>query len=310
MDENKKDTECEILRELAKTHYKERRSARRWNIFFRLMTFVFLGALLYILWKPMEVETLTPAHTALVELNGVIAAGTDGSAETINKLLNDAFKERNSKGVILKVNSPGGTPVQADLIYKEMQRLREEYPDKPLHVVVSDVCASGGYYVAAAGEKIYAAEASMVGSIGVRLDSFGVMGAMEKLGVERRTITSGEHKALLDPFAPESPVAREHLQVMLDDVHQQFIDAVKEGRGARLADNDDLFSGLVWSGKQAKELGLVDAIADENYVAREVIGEEKIIKHTPAKTFLEELTQGAAVALVKAWQQLNPQMAM
>lgn len=310
MDEKNNETECEMLREMAKTHFKERRSARRWNIFFRLLSFAVVGAVLYLLWKPIEVESFVDSHTALVELNGVIAEGTDASASVMKKLLNDAFSDRHSKGVILKINSPGGTPVQAAQINAEMTRLRDKYPDKPLHVVVSDVCASGGYYIAVAGESIYAAEASMVGSIGVRLDSFGLMGAMEKLGVERRTITSGEHKALLDPFAPESPVAREHMQGMLDDVHQQFIDAVKDGRGDRLADNPDLYSGLVWSGKQAKELGLIDAIGDEDYVAREIIGEEKIVIHSPAKTFLQELTQGAAISLVKAWQQLNPKLSL
>lgn len=310
MDEKNNETECEMLREMAKTHFKERRSARRWNIFFRLLSFAVIGAVLYLLWKPIEVESFVESHTALVELNGVIAEGTDASASVMKKLLNDAFSDRHSKGVILKINSPGGTPVQAAQINAEMTRLRDKYPDKPLHVVVSDICASGGYYIAVAGENIYAAEASMVGSIGVRLDSFGLMGAMEKLGVERRTITSGEHKALLDPFAPESPVAREHMQSMLDDVHQQFIDAVKDGRGNRLASNPDLYSGLVWSGKQAKELGLIDAIGDEDYVAREIIGEEKIVIHSPAKTFLEELTQGAAISLVKAWQQLNPQLSL
>lgn len=310
MDDKKQDTECELLRDLALKHFKERRAARRWNIFFRLLTFAMVGAILWFMWKPIEVETLKTPYTAMVELNGVIADGTDASASTVNELLNKAFRDKSAKGVILKINSPGGTPVQAAHINAEIKRLRGLYPDKPMHVVISDLCASGGYYVAAAADKIYAAEASMVGSIGVRLDSFGVIDAMDKLGIERRTITAGEHKAILDPFAPQSPQEREHLQGMLDDVHQQFIDAVKEGRGERLANDPDLFSGLVWSGKQAKTLGLVDEFGDEHYVAREVVGEEKLFIYSPPKTFFEEVTQGAAVALVKAWQQLNPRMGM
>lgn len=310
MEEKKPDSECELLRELALKHFKERRAARRWNIFFRLLTFAVMGAVLWFAWKPVKVEAVQGAHTAMVELNGVIAEGTDASAKVINKLLNDAFEDKKAKGVILKINSPGGTPVQAAQIYAHMNRLRGLYPDKPLHVVISDLCASGGYYVAAAADQVYAAEASMVGSIGVRLDSFGVMDAMDKLGIERRTITAGEHKALLDPFAPQSDEERAHLQGMLNDVHQQFISAVKEGRGDRLSNDPDLFTGLVWSGKQAKELGLVDAFGDENFVAREIIGEEEIVTYSPARTFLEELTRGAAVALVKAWQQLNPSIQM
>lgn len=310
MDENKTESEYALLRELALKHFKERRAARRWNIFFRLLTFVVAGVVIWSMWKPVTVENLQGPHTAMVEINGVIAEGTDASSAIINDLLNEAFRDKHAKGVILKINSPGGTPVQAAQINSEVTRLRGLYPNKPMHVVVSDLCASGGYYVAAAADQIFAAEASMVGSIGVRLDSFGLTGAMEKLGVERRTITAGEHKAMLDPFAPQSIEGRAHMQGMLNDVHQQFIDAVKAGRGDRLANEPDLFSGLVWSGRQAKELGLIDSFGDEHYVAREVIGADNIITHAPARTLLEELTRGAAVSLVKAWQELNPRIQM
>ena len=232
------------------------------------------------------------------------------SADNIVSALRSAFEDDKTEGVILRINSPGGTPVQAGYIYDEIVRLRGKYPDTPLYAVVSDMAASGGYFVASAADEIYVSNSSIVGSIGVRMDSFGVVDAMEKLGIESRTISAGEHKTLLDPFAPVNEEARIHLQSMVDEIHDQFIDAVKKGRGKRLKESDDLFSGLIWTGEKALEIGLVDKIGSASYVAREVIGAEDIVEYSVEEDVLERLIDrfGASTAKMLNQEYLAPRL--
>jgi protease-4 len=230
-------------------------------------------------------------HTALVEVNGVIAPGSESSADKVMLALQSAFKDKNTQGVVMRINSPGGSPVQAQNIFDEMKRLRAKYPDIPLYAVVEDLCASGGYYVAVGADKIYVAKGSIVGSIGVRMDNFGVVGLMEKLGVERRLITAGKNKALLDPFLPEDPAHKQIAVDLITEIHNQFIAAVKEGRGKRLKETPDMFSGLIWSGAKSIELGLTDAIGGLDYVAREVIKAEDIVDYTQKENIAEKFAR-------------------
>ena len=289
----------DLIQRLAFSALNEQRRARRWGIFFKFLMFAYLLGLLY-LYRPAQwASGSTEKHTALVELSGVIAADKDASADNIITGLRDAFENEHSVGVILRINSPGGSPVQAGYINDEIKRLREQYPDKPLYAVVTDICASGGYYVAAAADKIYADKASIVGSIGVRMDGFGFVDAMHKLGVERRLLTAGEHKGFLDPFQPVKEEDVKHVKGMLDDIHRQFITTVKTGRGERLKETPDMFSGLVWTGDQAKKLGLVDDLASASYVAREIIGEETLVDYTPKPDFVEKFSKRFGVALGK-----------
>jgi protease-4 len=279
----------DMINRLLFSAVKEQRAARRWGIFFKLLMFVYLALLLY-LYSPSEPLQLgaESSHTALVELSGVIAPGKEASADNIVEGLRDAFEAEHSKGVILRINSPGGSPVQSGYINDEILRLRKEYPDKPLYAVISDICASGGYYVASAADKIYADKASIVGSIGVRMDSFGFVEAIDKLGIERRLLTAGEHKGFLDPFQPVKDKDVVQVKAMLGDIHQQFIDTVKSGRGERLkADTPDLFSGYVWTGEQSIDIGLVDELGSASQVARDVIGAETLVDYTPQEEWYE-----------------------
>ncbi len=296
--------ERETLIKLATAGLDEQKRTRRWGIFFKLLTFAYLFILLFMLSPLSEFDErrLTGKHTALVELEGVIAANTPASAENIIKGLRAALEDEQTAGVILRINSPGGSPVQAGHINDEIYRLRDKYPETPLYVVISDVCASGGLYAAVAAEKIYVDKASIVGSIGVRIDSFGFVEAMEKLGVERRLYTAGEHKGLLDPFLPQEPAERAHIDSLLDEIHQQFIRVVKEGRGERLKASEAVFSGLVWSGERAMELGLVDALGSAGFVAREVIGAERIVDFTPRQDYLQWLTERLGASLARGIQ--------
>ncbi len=303
MSKNDPNWERETITQLAWEGLREKRRARRWNIFFKLLMFVYLIALLFAFsgWPKTSALPGKP-HTALIKLKGLIADGADASAENINALLREAFDSHHTKGVILEINSPGGTPVQAASIYQEIRRLRKKHKEIPLYAVVSDLCASGGYYVASAADRIYAAKASIVGSIGVRMDNYGITRLADKLGIESRTITAGKNKALLDPFRPEDPQQRAHLQRMLDQVHQLFIHDVKAGRGDRLKETPDLFSGLIWTGEEAKNLGLIDGFGDADYVAREIIGEKNIVEYETKKDLLEQLTSdfgGVAGAMMK-----------
>lgn len=288
-----------ILGMVARDYIKDRRSKRRWSWFFRSILIIYLGVLLFS-WVFGDDDKVSAAHTALVELDGLIAPGAV-SADEINGALGRAFKS-SAAGVVLRINSPGGTPVQAAQINAEIYRLRSKYPGKPFYVVISDICASGGYYVAVAADEIYAQPASIVGSIGVRMDSFGFVDAMDKLGIERRLITAGEDKAILDPFTPVQPNQVAHAQKMLGEVHQQFIDAVEQGRGDRLSDQEELYSGLFWSGERARELGLVDSFGSASEVARNVIGAERLVTYNPRKGFLAELSKELGVR-VSAWSQ-------
>jgi protease-4 len=237
------------------------------------------------------------AHTALVELEGVIAVDEKASADNVVTGLRDAFEDKNTKGVILRINSPGGSPVQSSNIHKEILRLREKYPDIPLYAVVSDMCASGGYYVAAAADKIFVNESSVIGSIGVLMNGFGFVDAMQELGIERRLLTAGEHKGILDPFSPLTAFDREHAKTLLENLHQTFIAAVKAGRGDRLkADDEKLFSGLFWSGEEGVALGLADGVGSASYVAREVVGEEELVDFTTKGDPLERLAKRLGAA--------------
>ena len=294
--------EQKTISDLAQASLREQRRSRRWGIFFKLLTFAYLGAILfYIGDADMSEIEMSKKHTALVDLRGIIADAGTANADDIAAALRKAFENKHSAGIILRINSPGGSPVQSGYIYDEIVRLREKYPDTPLYAVISDICASGGYYIASAADKIYADKASIVGSIGVRMDNFGFVDAMNKLGIERRTLTAGENKALLDPFLPEDEKVRAHMQGMLTEIHQQFIESVRNGRGERLkTDTEGLFSGLIWTGETAVEIGLVDALGSAGYVAREVIGEKTIIDYTVKDDIFERFADrlGSATARV------------
>ena len=242
-------------------------------------------------------ELVDGQHTALVDLQGVISASSDASSENLVDALQRAFKHAKTKGVVLRINSPGGSPVQSGIIHDEILRLRKANPDKELHVVVEDICASGGYFVASAADRIFVNRASIVGSIGVLMDGFGFTGAMEKLGVERRLLTAGENKGFLDPFSPQEGRQRAHAQVLLDDIHRQFIDVVRKGRGSRLKDNPDIFSGLMWTGERSIEMGLADQLGTVESVAREVIKAERVVDFTVKPGFGERLARRLGTGL-------------
>lgn len=296
--------ERDVLEKLALAAVTEQRRARRWGVFFKLLFFVYLAFLGFVLMGGMEQLEKKEAtlgddkHTALVDMQGVIAPNSAASADTLIPSLQEAFKDRNTKGVILRINSPGGSPVQAGQINDEIRRLRSKYPAIPLHVVVEDICASGGYYVAVAADKIYVDKASLIGSIGVLMDGFGFTGVMEKLGVERRLVTAGSNKGFLDPFSPANPAQQEYAKQMLADIHQQFIDVVKKGRGARLKETPDTFSGLIWNGQKGIEMGLADGYGSVESIARDVIKAEDIVDFTVKEGFADRLAKrfGAGVA--------------
>lgn len=292
--------ERKTLEKLAFSALQEQRRARQWTIFFRLLTLAFMFIALFAVmgWFNKGEVPLTGKHTALVELRGVIAAGGDTDADRVIGGLRGAFKDKGTQGVILLINSPGGSPVQAGYINDEIRRLRAKYPHIPLYAVVEDICASGGYYVAAAADKIFVDKASIVGSIGVLMDSFGFTGTMEKLGIERRLLTAGENKGFLDPFSPVNAGQKEYAQRMLNEIHQQFISVVRQGRGKRLRETPDMFSGLIWSGEKSIQLGLADALGSADYVAREVIKAEDVVDFTPQEGLAERFAKrfGAAAA--------------
>lgn len=297
-----------VLAELAREFLRERRAERRWRVVFRLFWLLLAGALVYSLWtQGRHVAPSTAPHTALVEVRGEIAADTEASAELLLAALKDAFKDDGAQAVVLRINSPGGSPVQAGIVYDEITRLKKQY-DKPVYAVVEEMCASGAYYIAAAADEIYVDKASVVGSIGVLMDGFGFTGLMDKLGVERRLLTAGENKGMLDPFSPVSPKQRAYAQAMLDQIHAQFIAVVREGRGKRLKETSETFSGLFWNGEQAVAMGLADHFGNLDYVAREVVKAEDVIDYTPRDNVAERLAKrfGAAVGAgaVKALREL------
>jgi protease-4 len=291
--------ERQAIERIALAGLIEQRRARRWGIFFKLLIFIYLFALLFIGmgWIGKK-DAGTGKHTALVEINGVISHNSLASADNVTAGLQDAFKDKRTQGVILRINSPGGSPVQAGHINEEIRRLRTKYPDIPLYAVVEDIGASGGYYVAVAADRIYVDKASIIGSIGVVMDSFGFTGTMEKLGVERRALASGENKTFLDPFAPVIEEHKEHAQEMIQQIHKQFIGVVRQGRGKRLKETPDMYSGLLWVGQRSIELGLADALGSVDYVAREVIKAEEIVDFTLRENVAERLAKkfGAGMA--------------
>lgn len=291
MTDNDPRWERDLIEKLAGASLREQRRARSWSIFFKLLGFAYLTVLIVLLvdWQ----DGLTPAgkHTALVEVSGLIVPGTDSSAERINASLQAAFKDANTQGVIVRLNSPGGSPVQAQTIYEEIRRLRKLHPAVPVYAVIEDIGASGGYYVAVAADRIFVSRSSIIGSIGVRMDSFGVVGLMEKLGVERRLITAGKNKALLDPFLPLEEAHKQIAVDLINEIHGQFIAAVKEGRGKRLKETPDMFSGLIWSGAKSVDLGLADGFGSVDYVAREVIKAENIVDYTQKANLAEKFAR-------------------
>ena len=296
--------ERELISKLATAALKEQRSTRRWGIFFKLLFFAYVTLVLALAvdWKGDGVSG-GKKHTAMVEVNGVIAPGGEASADKVTTALQAAFKDKNTQGVVVRINSPGGSPVQAQTIYDEMRRLRKKYPDIPLYAVVEDICASGGYFIAVGADRIYVSKSSLVGSIGVIMNGFGFTGLMDKLGVERRLITSGENKAFLDPFSPLEQRHKDFAKQLAAEIHQQFIGVVREGRGKRLKETPDTFSGLIWSGEKSVELGLADALGSLDYVAREVVKAEEIVDFTQkenlAEKFAKRFGAGAASALAE-----------
>lgn len=283
--------ERQTLEKLAFAALEEQRSRRRWGIFFKFLGFAYLLVVLIAVvdWGA-DVEH-QERHTALVNLNGVIQSKGEANGENMIAALNSAFEAKNSVGIILRINSPGGSPVQAGIISDEIRRLRGKYPDKVLYAVVEDMCASGGYFVAAAADKIYVNKASIVGSIGVLMDGFGFTGTMDKLGVERRLLTAGDNKGFLDPFSPQAPQHKEHAQVLLNDIHKQFIDVVKAGRGKRLKESPDMFSGLMWTGVQSVELGLADDFGSVDSVARDIVKAEKVLDYSVKDNIAERFAK-------------------
>jgi protease-4 len=298
MTDNNGQWERELVTKLATAALKEQRRARLWGIFFKLLTFGYITVILLMAVDWQDAEVGRKKHTAMVEVSGLIAPGTDASAEKITTALQAAFKDKNTQGVVVRINSPGGSPVQAQTIYDEMKRLRKKYPDVPLYAVVEDVCASGGYFVAAGADRIYVGPASIVGSIGVLMNGFGFTGLMDKLGIERRLITVGENKGMLDPFSPLDEKDKEHVKKLMGDIHEQFVGVVREGRGKRLKDTPEIFSGLIWTGQRSVDLGLADGFGSLEYVAREVVKAEVIRDFTITEGVLDKVAKrfGAAFA--------------
>ncbi len=291
-----------VIERLATEGLREQKRARRWGIFFKLLTFAFLFATLLLAIGAFSegAHTCLDKCTAVVEMRGELDADSPASAENIMSGLQAAFKNKGTQGVVLRINSPGGSPVQAGEINDEIRRLRAKYPATPIYAVVEEVCASGAYYVAVAADQIYVNKASLIGSIGVIIDGFGFVGAMDKLGIERRALAAGENKTFLDPFSPLSPQQRDYAQKMIVEIHLQFIAAVKAGRGARLKESPELFSGLVWNGARGVDLGLADALGSVDYVAREVIKAEDVVDFTVKENLTERLARKFGATLGKS----------
>jgi protease-4 len=290
--------EREVLEKLAFATLKEQRARRLWGIFFKTVTLAIIG---FAVWAAFsrssgEMETVGP-HTALVKIEGTIESKGAGDADTVISALTKAYEDPGSVGIILAINSPGGSPVQAGIINDEITRLRKKYPQKPLYVVVDEMCASGGYYIAAAADRIYVNKASIVGSIGVLMDGFGFTGTMEKLGVERRLLTAGENKGFLDPFSPQSEAQKNYALSMLSEIHQQFIDVVRKGRGKRLKETPDMFSGLFWSGAKAVDMGLADGFGTVESVARDEFKATNVVDYTQREGLSDRVLKkfGAAI---------------
>ncbi len=290
--------ERQVLEKLAYAAVQEQRRSRHWGVFFKTLGFVYLFALLFIAMDWIGPSNAIGSHTALIDIQGEIGVEGQVTADNTISSLQTAFEDKHTKGIILRINSPGGSPVQAGIINDEIKRQRKLHPTVPVYAVVEDICASGGYYIAAAADRIYVDKASIVGSIGVIMDGFGFTGTMQKLGVERRVMTAGDNKALLDPFSPLNPSHQTFAQGLLDEIHQQFIQVVREGRGKRLKETPEMFSGLFWSGIRSIELGLADGLGSSDSVARDVIKEENIVDFTTREGFADRFAKrfGAAMA--------------
>ncbi len=290
----------EVIEKLAMSSLKEQKAARRWGIFFKVLTFIYLFVILaYALgWVVKEGKSAVGEHTALIDISGVIMPGGEVNAESFIDSLADAYDSKGTKGLILRINIPGGSPVQSGIINEEIKRQRKLHPDIPVYAVVEDICASGGYYIAVAADKIYVDKASIVGSIGVLMDGYGFTELMDKVGVERRLLTAGKNKAMLDPFSPVNPEHEAFAQSMLNEIHEQFKAVVREGRGKRLKETPDTFSGLFWSGEESINIGLADALGSTDYVAREVIKHKEIVDFTYRETFADRFAKrlGASIA--------------
>lgn len=299
--ENKTQPEERWIKAFIKENFAEQKKMRRWGIFFKSLTFLYLFAAIVLFFNAQtnlfNDQQKTP-HTAMVQIKGVIAADEEANANAIVTGLRAAFKNEFSQAVMLVINSPGGSPVQAGYVFDEIQRLRLLYPDKKLYAVIAELGASGGYYIAAAADQIYADKASLVGSIGVTASSFGFVELMKKVGVERRHYTSGEHKAFLDPFSPSKEGERDFWQEVLDVTHRQFINVVKTGRGDRLnLDKAELFSGLIWNGEQALVLGLIDGLGSPGFVAREVVKAKNIVDYSIQPPTIEKVTKMLGISI-------------
>jgi len=296
-----------LAEQFARAYLMDRRSERRWRIFFRLSWLLLVIAIVYGVFAARTKATAPSGgpHTALIEVRGEIADGVEASAENLVPGIKSAFEDNGAQAVVLRINSPGGSPVQAGIINDEIRRLKKLH-NKKVYAVVEETCASGAYYIAVAADEIYVDKASIVGSIGVLMDGFGATGLMDKLGVERRLLTAGENKGIGDPFSPLVPKQRAYIQAMLDQIHQQFIKVVREGRGKRLKETPETFSGLFWNGEQALALGLADHLGNLDYVAREVVKAEEVVDYTPKENVAERLAKrfGASIGAgaVKALQ--------
>jgi protease IV len=298
--ENNNNWQQQTIEKLALSGLKEQQTARRWSTFFKSLTFLYLFLLLILglgLWGG---KGTSGPHTALIEINGVIEPGGDVNADSVITSLNDAYESTGTKGIILRFNSPGGSPVQAGIINDEIMRQKKLHPKIPVYGVVEDICASGGYYIAVATDKIYVDKGSIVGSIGVLMDGYGFTEVMKKVGVERRLMTAGENKGMLDPFSPVSEKHKALAQAMLNEVHEQFKTVVRNGRGNRLKETPETFSGLFWSGEQSIKLGLADALGSADYVAREVIKQEEIVDYTYQETVVDRFAKRLGASMAKA----------
>lgn len=284
--------ERHLLEKIAFASLKEQKARRHWGIFFKLATLAYLIAVLVLVvdWGGPE-KLVDGKHTALINVHGTIEATGDASAEKINGALQSAFSDKGTAGVIIKINSPGGSPVQSGIVHDEIRRLRGKYPEIPLYVVVEDLCASGGYYVASAADKIFVDKASIVGSIGVLMDGFGFTGAMDKFGVERRLLTAGANKGFLDPFSPQDEKQKAHAQILLGEIHRQFIEVVRKGRGARLKETPEMFSGLMWTGSQSIAMGLADDYGTVDSVARDLIKADTILDYSVKENIAERFAK-------------------
>jgi len=306
--------ERQVLEKVLLEAIKEQRASRRWGIFFKfLFVFLALGGLGFAYFYTKDDTEAFGAHTALVTIDGEIESGDAGAAETVIPALDKAFADDDAVGVILHINSPGGSPVQAGMINDEIARLREAYPKKPIYVVVDEICASGGYYIAAAADRIYVDKASVIGSIGVLMDGFGFTGLMDKVGVERRLLTAGENKGFLDPYSPQTPKQKAFAQSMLNEIHQQFIDAVRKGRGKRLKETPEMFSGLFWTGAKAVDMGLADDFGTVDSVARDELKVEDIVDYTEHEGLEDRVLKkfGASVgaaAMKSIWHTPKPKL--